>query len=343
MVAEREQQRQWAADLIVAAKLVAERLGAGGRLVAVGPGRAAPDARHIAVEFLHPVIVGKPALPALVGVDAVPDRDAVVAVAYEGAVIDGPVDVAISDRPLSQARVTIAIPPAGAKHAAVVSYHVLWELVHVFLEAGQRATTTSAAIESLYPMLYGNGRQPDGDLDESAVASVIDKLGEADAVLARALVENDRSLDAAAEIFATAPMVYTFGNGGSATDAEDLAHLLSPRSTAISSDNATVTALANDVGFDVVLARPLATLARPGDAVVGLSTSGTSANVIAGLRHGAANGLATVGFAGYGGGAMTDLGLDALLVVRSDSVHRIQEAQVGLYCEAVSRARALVG
>jgi D-sedoheptulose 7-phosphate isomerase len=101
---------------------------------------------------------------------------------------------------------------------------------------------------------------------------------------------------------------------------------------------ATVTALANDVGFDVVFARPLATLARPGDAVVGLSTSGGSANVLAGLRHATSSGLRTIGLAGYGGGEMASAGLDVLLAVASDSVHRIQEAQVALYSEVLRRA-----
>ena len=89
--------------------------------------------------------------------------------------------------------------------------------------------------------------------------------------------------------------MFTFGNGGSATDAADLAHALGPKGWALSDDVATVTALANDVSFDVVFARQLATLARPGDAVVALSTSGTSANVLAGLAEAQRLGLGTIG------------------------------------------------
>ena len=93
-----------------------------------------------------------------------------------------------------------------------------------------------------------------------------------------------------------------------------------------------MTALANDVAFDVVFARQLAALARPGDVAVGLSTSGNSANLIRGFDVAAREGLLTVGFAGYQGGQMAEMDvLDYLFVVPSASVHRIQEAQTTLY------------
>ena len=96
-----------------------------------------------------------------------------------------------------------------------------------------------------------------------------------------------------------------------------------------------VTALSNDVGFEVVFARQLAAFARPGDVAVGLSTSGGSANVLAAFAEARRLGLVTVGFAGYDGGRMAEAAaagaIDHLFVVPSASVHRIQEAQTTTY------------
>jgi len=101
---------------------------------------------------------------------------------------------------------------------------------------------------------------------------------------------------------------------------------------ALTNDVAVVTALANDIGFDVVFARQIAAFGRPGDIAVGLSTSGNSANVIQAFDEAARRGLLTVGFAGHQGGAMAEAASIAhLFVVPSSSVHRIQEAQTTLY------------
>ena len=95
---------------------------------------------------------------------------------------------------------------------------------------------------------------------------------------------------------------------------------------------AVVTALANDIGFDVVFARQIAAFGKPGDIAVGISTSGNSANVIRACDEAARRGLLTVGLAGYNGGAMAEAASIAhLFVVPSSSVHRIQEAQTTLY------------
>ena len=93
-----------------------------------------------------------------------------------------------------------------------------------------------------------------------------------------------------------------------------------------------MTALANDVSFDVVFARQLRAFGSPGDVAIGLSTSGGSANILQGLQSASEAGLITLGLAGYDGGDMAQLdGLDFLLTVPSSSVHRIQEAQTTLY------------
>jgi D-sedoheptulose 7-phosphate isomerase len=99
-------------------------------------------------------------------------------------------------------------------------------------------------------------------------------------------------------------------------------------------DRAVLTALANDVGFDLVFARQIIAHARPGDIAMGFSTSGDSRNVLSALEEAARRRLLTVGLSGYEGGAMASSDLvDECLVVSSDSVHRIQEAQDALVLE----------
>src|SRR5690606_23157202 len=146
-----------------------------------------------------------------------------------------------------------------------------------------------------------------------------------------------------AEAFRAGGRLYTFGNGGSSTDAQDVAHLflhppVSGRplpAVSLTHDVAALTALSNDVGFDVVFARQIGALAKTGDIALGLSTSGGSANVLRGFEEAARRGIVTVGFAGYDGGGMAELAADGrlefLFVVPSPSVHRIQEAQTTLY------------
>jgi D-sedoheptulose 7-phosphate isomerase len=144
---------------------------------------------------------------------------------------------------------------------------------------------------------------------------------------------------AMARAFRAQGKLLTFGNGGSATDAQAVAQLfLHPPAgqplpaLALTHDIAVVTALANDVGFEVVFARQVAAFGRPGDIAIGISTSGNSPNVIRAFDEAARRGLLTVGLAGYNGGAMAEAAAIAhLFVVPSSSVHRIQEAQTTLY------------
>ena len=195
----------------------------------------------------------------------------------------------------------------------------------------------------LYPFIEGD-ETDSGTLLEDLARSAEGKWSQSSALRQATLTQSAAQLQATgaamAELFRAGGRLFTFGNGGSATDASDLAWALGQKGWALSDDVATVTALANDVSFDVVFARQLATLARPGDAVVALSTSGTSANVVAGLREAQRLGLSTIGFAGYDGGDMASAGLDACCVVRSSSVHRIQESYVTMYDEAIRRASA---
>ena len=109
--------------------------------------------------------------------------------------------------------------------------------------------------------------------------------------------------------------LFTFGNGGSATDADGTVELFrdpprrsaAGRALSLVEDHAVLTALANDVGFDLVFSRQIIAHARAGDIAIGFSTSGDSVNVVAGVRRGAApTGCSPIGLCGYEGGAMAD-------------------------------------
>jgi len=139
--------------------------------------------------------------------------------------------------------------------------------------------------------------------------------------------------------------LFTFGNGGSATDAELAADLFRRPPAGVPArslvdDRAVLTALANDVGFELVFSRQLIAHARPGDIALGFSTSGGSANVLRAFAEARRRDMLTVAVVGYDGGALAAGGdVDHCLVVRSDSVHRIQEAQDALVHDLWARTR----
>lgn len=205
------------------------------------------------------------------------------------------------------------------------------------------AADSSEAMESLYPFLYAK----DNDL-ASVLAQVrestVEKSREITALRA-AVLDRDRSkliacAEAMAASFAAGGRLLTFGNGGSSTDAQDMASLfLSPGGSerplpafALTNDIAVVTALSNDIGFDVVFSRQIAAWGRQGDIAAGLSTSGSSANLLRAFDTARERGMVTIGIAGYDGGKMAELdSIDYLFVVPSPSVHRIQEAQTTIY------------
>ncbi|MDQ3887281.1 MAG: SIS domain-containing protein [Actinomycetota bacterium] len=201
----------------------------------------------------------------------------------------------------------------------------------------------SGALGSLYPFLYAEKTDLDAVLREVR-QSTVDKTNEIIA-LRQTVLEKNRALlvecaTAMADAFAAGGRLFAFGNGGSCTDAADLAGLfLNPGSGhdplpafTLTGDIAVLTALSNDIGFDVVFARPIAAFGRPGDIAVGLSTSGNSANLVRAFDEASRRGLLTVGLSGYDGGKMAELdSIDYLFVVPSASVHRIQEAQTTIY------------
>jgi len=127
-----------------------------------------------------------------------------------------------------------------------------------------------------------------------------------------------------------------FGNGGSAADAQHLATELTIRykkdraaiaAVALTTDSSALTAAGNDLGFERVFARQIEALGRKGDVAVAISTSGKSANVIAGLKQAKAMELVTAALAGKDGGGMSALA-DHVLLVPSATTARIQEMHI---------------
>ena len=136
------------------------------------------------------------------------------------------------------------------------------------------------------------------------------------------------------ERFVDGGRLYTFGNGGSSTDAATLAGLFCnpPRGRAVpawslTDDQAVVTALGNDVGFELIFSRQIIAHAASHDIAVAMSTSGNSDDLLRGLSEARKRGLLTIGFAGYDGGQMAaGHELDFCFTVTSQSIHRIQES-----------------
>lgn len=341
---------------------MAARFGRGGRLLAAGIGAYATDAQHVSVEFVHPVIVGKRALPAL-DLSAAP-REMLDAIARPDDIVMGFAppegDVALAaalDRMRQRGALVCswpgrlgahALPPASGdpfihQELTELMYHTLWETVHVFFERQSRGDDLGEA-GFLYPFLSGQEPQENGDLLADVAASIRQKAAEDERLRTQFAAEEAATFAAAVEAVRAridaGGAILSMGNGGSATDANDLmldcvappAGLRPIPAISFSQEPANYSAIANDVGADLVFLRQLIANGRPRDVVVGISTSGKSKNVAIALREARRRGMLTLGLAGYDGGDMLREQLvDYALVVRSDSIPRIQEVQASIY------------
>jgi D-sedoheptulose 7-phosphate isomerase len=327
----------------------------------------------VAVEFVHPVIVGKRALPALAlageggplraqaelltqpddvamafGTD---DDGGEAAAALAAAGARGCLTVAFSETPADWVLEPPSDDPFVRQELVETVYHVLWELVHVFFEhrgllegREARAVHETGASSFLYPFLA----ERETDLDaviEDVRASARMKAEEVGALRAQTLTDGREPLAAAAadlrRSFDAGGKLLALGNGGSATDAMDaVADFRAapdgrwPARPAIdlTEDPAILTAIANDVGVEEIFQRQVIAYGRPGDALLALSTSGSSGNVIEALAEARRRGLGTVAMVGYDGGRVASEGLaDHVVVTRSEHIPRIQEAQASAY------------
>jgi D-sedoheptulose 7-phosphate isomerase len=199
-------------------------------------------------------------------------------------------------------------------------------------------------LQSLYPFLHGEA-QDAGQLQRALLESVLQKSRDSVQVKtaffereAAAVVAVARAL---AAVYQRQGRLFTMGNGGSSCDAAHIAvEFLHPVTAGrpalcavnLAADMAMLTAVGNDVGFEHVYVRQIIAQARPGDAVIGISTSGNSANLLAAFAKAKELGVVTIGLAGGDGGRMARAaGLDHCLVVRSDSIHRVQETHLAIY------------
>ena len=333
----------------------------GGRLLAFGNGSAATDAQHVSVEFVHPVIVGKRALPAL---DLGPDferrlpvllqpEDMVMGFAFPEA------EEAV-ERTLRAARewgaLTFSLtgeageysfaPPDGdpfvVQEVFEVLYHVLWETVHVYFEHREQGHDVGNS-SFLYPFL-GKGQQPLEEVVQEVQISMLQKVQEVNRLRTAAAESEGTAISqiaaAITERVGWGGKLIAFGNGGSATDANDLvSDFVDPPTgfdvipaVSVSAEPANITAIANDIGTEAIFARQLIAHSRPEDVAVGISTSGGSANILVALAEARRRGLLTVGIVGYDGGRIVGERLvDHAVVVRSDYIPRIQEVQASIY------------
>jgi D-sedoheptulose 7-phosphate isomerase len=347
--------------LAEACREMSERFLRGGRLLAFGRGPYATDAQHVSVEFVHPVIVGKRALPALdLSVLFRPWIEAIlrpedIVMGFGPPEGDPEVWATLQEAHLKDA-MTFALPGVEGSYAVdpaaqdsfmhqeiiEILYHTLWETVHVFFEHRELGHEVGAS-GFLYPFL-GTEKQATGDLVAEVASSILMKVRD-DSRL-RQQVAHDESeqigntAQAIHDRLQRGGKIVIFGNGGSATDANDFAIdcVLPPAgyesvpAVSLSLEPANITAIANDIGTDAIFLRQLIAQARPEDIAIGISTSGGSRNIIMALEEARKRNMLTVALLGYDGGEIKRKRLaDFPVVVNCDYIPRIQEVQASIY------------
>ncbi len=198
----------------------------------------------------------------------------------------------------------------------------------------------------LYPFLYPESWSGgEAALLAAVRQSTLDKCADIMALRNEMLAEYggllEQAADAMAERFDLGGKLLAFGNGGSATDADDAAAdcLIPPLhgwralpAISLPADSATFSAVANDVGVASVFVRQIIALGERGDIALGISTSGNSHNVTAALAEAKRRGMLTVAFTGYDGGDIARAGnVDYCFIARRQFVPRIQEGHATLW------------
>lgn len=340
---------------------MSERFLRGGRLLAFGRGSYATDAQHVSVEFVHPVIVGKRALPAL-------DLSIQFRAWLESLLT--PNDIAMGFGPpegdvqvwgaLELARqrktMTFALPglegsyfanapssdPFVHQEVLEILYHTLWETVHVFFEHRELGHEVGEAA-FLYPFL-GKEKQQTRDV-LADVATSIQMKAQEDSRLRQQVAADQaeiiaKAVDAIRGRIRNCGKLMIFGNGGSATDANDFAlDCIAPPpgyqpipAISLSMEPANLSAIANDVGQELIFLRQLIAHAARQDVAIAISTSGGSRNIVLALEEARKRNLLTIALLGYDGGEVLRRGLaDFPIVIQSDYIPRIQEVQASIY------------
>ncbi len=350
-----------AARLAEACREMSERFLRGGRLLAFGRGPYATDAQHVSVEFVHPVIVGKRALPALdLSVLFRPWLEAIlhaedIVMGFGPPEGDPEVWATLQEAGRKDA-MTFALPGFEGSYAVEAAtqdafmhqemieilYHTLWETVHVFFEHRELGHDVGAS-GFLYPFL-GTEKQGTSDIVKEVATSILMKAQDDARLRAQVAAEEAEQIGSCVmaihERLRRGGKLILFGNGGSATDANDFAIdcVLPPSgyhsvpAVSLSLEPANITAVANDIGTEAIFLRQLIAQARPEDVAVGISTSGGSRNIIMALEEARKRDLLTVALLGYDGGEIKRKQLaDFPIVVNCDYIPRIQEVQASIY------------
>lgn len=204
--------------------------------------------------------------------------------------------------------------------------------------------TSQSELNALYPFLVGKAQAPE-KLDAALRLSIEEKARDSRDANARFFAAQAEILVAAAKavagVFRGGGRLLSMGNGGSSCDAAHVAveflHPITAGRPALAAvnlvaDQAMMSAVSNDVGFEHVFVRQLIAQARRGDGLIGFSTSGNSPNLIAAFAKAKDMGLVTLGFAGGEGGVMRTSGfVDHCLIAPTTSIHRVQECHVAAY------------
>lgn len=198
-------------------------------------------------------------------------------------------------------------------------------------------------LDSLYPFLANKKADPD-KMNTALLKSITHKVSHHQDVIGDFFTTNAQLVvdcaNAIAQMYKKNGSLFTIGNGGSSCDASHVAvEFLHPVTTGrpalpaydLSCDKTLMTAIANDVGYENVYSRQVANLVHENDALISISTSGNSDNLIRALAQAKKNGALTIGLVGGNGGEMAAMGLDHCLIVNSDSIHRTQECHVAIY------------
>ena len=363
--------------LAEACREMSERFLIGGRLLAFGRGPCSTDAQHVSVEFVHPVIVGKRALPALdlsalmqPWLDAIcrpedivmgfgpPEGDPEVWSALDSAHSSRSDDLLLCLAP--------AVPTHCKHRCTTPSFTRNWSRSST-TRCGKPCMSSSSIANSGRTSAKANSFIPSSEPKKQETSSIVSEVADSilmkvrdDTALRRRLAsEESEHIGATAlaihERLAQGGKLIIFGNGGSATDANDWAMdcVMPPEgrrtipAISLSMEPANITALANDVGTEVIFARQLMAQARAEDIAIGISTSGGSRNIVMALEEARKRKLLTVALLGNDGGEIARRGLaDFPIIVRSDYIPRIQEVQASAYhiildtLEALSRGDA---
>jgi len=347
--------------LAEACREMSDRFLRGGRLLAFGRGPYSTDAQHVSVEFVHPVIVGKRALPALDlsilfrrWLEAIltpddivmgfgpPEGDPEVWSALELARTRNAMTFALPGLEGSYAFGPHTLDPFMHQELVEILYHTLWETVHVYFEHRELGHDVGQA-GFLYPFL-GQEKQKTFDILGEVANSIRMKVDDDAKLRERVAREQSEMIgnacSAIAERVQRGGKLIIFGNGGSATDANDWTiDCVAPPAgyrpvpaVSLSLEPANISAIANDVGTEAIFLRQIIAQARPNDVAVAISTSGGSRNVIMALEEARKRNMLTVALLGYDGGEIVRRGhADFPIVVHCDHIPRIQEVQASAY------------